>query len=276
MDAKKKNKKPASVKKPFLTGSPVDQSTVKSALVTLGMLVVMMILFLLAGAVFMFENTLLRYALNAVVLFTCYLMFYYYGMSAGTQAVNHGEIMYVRRESGRTVEPYELVRAYHPLKGLIGALLGALPLFLCALTLACIAHRQTMTIGVLPSWTVGLADRAEFGDAVAFYSASTVMSAEDVLRIIVRMSCMPWVNIFGPENSFAMLTMERISPILVMLPALAYGLGYTQGPRARARIHGDIEAGKRKHARKLRKQKKAGITAQKKAPKGPRGPEQLN
>lgn len=237
------------------------------------MLIVMMVLFLLLGAIFMFDQPLFRIGANVLVLLTCFLMFYYYGASNGTQAVNHGEIMHTRRETGREVAASELQLCYHPLKGLIGALLGAAPLLLCSVALACIATRQTTGIGMLPSWVMGLENRAEFGEPLSFYGQVVPLGLEGTLRLIIRMSTMPWVNIFDSTNSYAMLTLEHVSPLLQLLPVAAYGLGYCSGPVYRARVHGEIEAGKRK---KAKKSKKTALTAQKKEPKINHGPGQLN
>lgn len=272
---KKKAKKPIIVTKPYLTGSPVDENTPKSALGFFGALVVMMVLFLLLGAILMFDNASMRIAANGIMIVLCLLMFFYYGISAGTQAVNHGEIMHTRQETGREVTARELSRSYHPAKGLLIALFGTIPLFLCAAILALLATRQMSGIGVLPSWISSLSEtRAQLGEPIAFYSVSDPFTLETAMRLVIRMAAMPWVNIFDSTNGDNMLLMERLSPLLVLLPAMAYGLGYTRGPGSRTRVHSEIEEAKRKRARRSRKNAKK--NQQRKQPRTPKGPEQLN
>ena len=274
MKKKKSGKKPRIVKKPYLIGAPVDGSTVKGALGLFGVMIAMAILFLLLGAVFMFENTMLRLAANGVVMAVVYMMFYSAGSGVGAGAVNHGEIMYNRRETGREVTDRELARCYHPLKGFIAGLLGVAPVLVCAVILAMVTRRQMSGIGAMPSWTNGLTNNVEFGAAVAFYSVGEPFDLETVMRMIVRMSMMPIVNIFNASDADAMLLMERLSPVFALLPAVSYGLGYTRGVDVRTRVHTDIAHSKRKRARKANAA--ANKPARTQQTRVRKGPEQLN
>jgi len=65
---------------------------------------------------------------------------------------------------------------------------------------------------------------------------------------------MPYMNIVNTGNAAAALWLERLSPILMLIPAAAYGFGYRGGPLARAQIHTDIAAAKRKQKRREAKQ----------------------
>ena len=62
----------------------------------------------------------------------------------------------------------------------------------------------------------------------------------DALRLIVRIAVMPFVSMAGAENKEMLLLIERISPLLVLLPGMAFGFGYTQGPARRKLIHTEI------------------------------------
>lgn len=264
-------KKIKPVTKPFLKGAPVDQSCVKGCalffLATLGVLVG----FLIVGMMMMWDNFVLRVAANAMVLLCAYSIFFYSGANKGTAAVNAGEILYQRREKGYVVDAKEEKASFHPLKGFLIGLVGSLPILLCAVMLALTAQRQMTGYGVLPSWTNGLLNRAEVGDAVAYYQVSTGLQLQDVLRMIIRMSLMPFVNMISAENPDGLLLLERISPLLVLLPAVSYGTGYAQGVRMRSRVHTSIEASKRKSKRK--QQRRSG---QKQNNRRPRDPERLN
>ena len=137
------------------------------------------------------------------------------------------------------------------------------------LLLAVMAERQVTGYGALPSWVSSLQSRNELGDALVAYTVREGISAVDVLRIIVRICVMPFVNMVGAENRDAMLLVEKLSPILVLLPAIAYGTGYLQGKKERTRIHTGIAENRKSRARKERRARKARMNR-------PKGPEQLN
>lgn len=254
---KKTSSAPIVVSKPFLTGNPVDTTTGKSALLIFGSLLVVAVLYLIVCSMMMFDSLALRIVVNGLVVFLTLAVFYSSGMSQGSVAVNNGEIMHHRRETGAQILPEELARSYHPLKGFLTGLAGTLPLFLCALVFAFITSKQMTGIGALPSWVAALEGREEVGPALAFYRTGGGWTLESILRIIIRLSLMPYVNMIGSSNAEGLLLLERLSPILVLFPGLAYGVGYTQGVKVRSRVHADIAKNVRKKAKKNARSKKA-------------------
>ena len=224
--------------------------------------------FLIFCVMLNFDQTWLNVMVNVSIAMGVYLLLHQFGMSAGADAVNQGEIMYARMEKGRPVAEWERSMCYHPLKGMLAAMIGSLPLLLCSVVLACIAQRQMSTLGTLPSWLSNIEGRPEIGNALAFYHDTAGMDLESVLRLIVRMSVMPFVNVIGATNKDAMLILERVSPVINLLPAVVYGLGYMSGVSARTYVHTNIALGKKKAKRKQAKERRARRQA--------RGPEQLN
>ena len=67
-----------------------------------------------------------------------------------------------------------------------------------------------------------------------------------------------------------LLLLERFSPLIVLLPACAYGTGYLQGRKERTKIHTGIAESNRQRVRREKKARKARMA------KIPKGPEQLN
>lgn len=265
MDKKKTNKAPRPLN--YVMGTPVDARTVpgiiKYALSTFGL----MVAFLLFGTMMMWKNVFLRLALNGGLLLFGYLLYWQAGLSSGTVAVNKGEIFYQREQTGRETSEKERQEAYHPMKGFIVSLLGSIPMFLIAVGLALTAQRVMASAGVLPGWLETLERRDEIGGALQSYHQAAGMSVTDALRLMVRMALMPLVNIIGAENKDALLILERVSPLLMLLPAVFYGVGYQGGVRARSKIHSDIEAGKRKMRRRQKRERQQ---------RTGKGPEQLN
>ncbi len=268
MDAKKKQKI-EKVSKPYLKGDMIDRTTVPGALKFFGGTVIMAVLFLIIGVMMNWEAAWINIGANVLILLGVYLFFQQMGMTSGADAVNQGEIMYSRQEKGRPVADWERSMCFHPLKGLVAALIGSIPLVLCSVVLACIAQRQMTSLGALPSWISGMESREEIGAALAYYHEAGSMSLEAMLRLVIRMSTMPFVNMVGAENKDGMLLLERISPLLNLLPALAYGIGYMGGVSVRTSVHTNIALGKKKAKRKQAKERRARRQTR-------RGPEQLN
>lgn len=266
MNAKKQ--KIEKVSKPFIKGDAFDRTTLPGALKFFFGTLAMAIVFLIICVVLNFEAQWLDIVVNLGIVLGVYLFFAQYGINAGADAVNQGEIMYARQEKGRPVADWERSMCYHPLKGFASALIGSIPLLVCSVALACITKRQMTNLGALPSWLSSIESRPEIGNALAYYHEGGSMTLEALLRLIIRMTTMPFVNMIGASDKDAMLVLERISPILNLLPALAYGFGYMGGVSVRASVHTNIALGKKKAKRKQAKERRA-RTQQ-------RGPEQLN
>lgn len=253
----KKAKKPKIVTKPYLKGNVVDSHLLTSSLKFFGALALMAFVFLLLSTLLMVSNRVLCIILNLVVLAACYLLFYNSGAGKGTADVNLGEMLYMRKENGHTISAKDQGNCFHPLKGLTSAMIGTVPLFICAVLLAVTAHVQMTGLSTLPSWVSTYEIRSEIGDALAYYHTVTSMDLESVLRIIIRVCIMPMVSIVGTDHTQGLLLLERLSPIAALLPGIAYGLGYTRGPAIRAKVHTNIASNDRKRAKREKKQQQA-------------------
>lgn len=267
MDTRKKDRI-EKVSKPYLRGDVYDRTSFPGALKFFAGTVVMAVVFLIVCMMMNWEQQWLNIAVNSAVLLLTYMMFAQFGMNAGADAVNQGEIMYSRQEKGRPVADWERKLCYHPLKGLLTALIGSIPIVLCSVVLALVAERQMSGIGTLPSWVGSLENRPEFGAALAVYHETGRLTLQSAMRMIVRMTTMPFVNMIGAGNSDGMLIMERISPVLNLLPAVAYGLGYMNGVGVRTTVHTNIALGKKKARRKQAKERRNRTQRS--------GPQQLN
>lgn len=263
-----KKRKIDKVSKPYLTGDMFDRTTLPGALKFFLGTVVMAIAFLIICVMLSFEAAWLNLTVNLSIVLGVYLFFAQFGMNAGADAVNQGEIMYGRQEKGRPVAEWERSMCYHPLKGFVAAFIGALPVLICSVILACIAKRQMSNLGALPSWLSSIESRPEIGNALAIYHEGGSLSLETVMRLVIRMTTMPFVNMIGAADKDAMLVLERISPILNLMPVLAYGFGYMGGVGVRTSVHTNIALGKKKAKRKQAKERRVRMQRS--------GPERLN
>ncbi len=265
-----RNEQMEKVSKPYLTGKVVDRTLPGSAAKYFGFMVLMIFVYFMSLIVSSVDSRALSVLINVAILLTTWMIFWQSGMHSGADAVTQGEIMFQRREKGRPVADWEEEQCYHPLKGFIVALVGSLPLLICCVILAIIARREMTTIGILPEWVASFEGRPEIGGALAYYHEEAALTLEAVMRIAVRVAIMPWVSLAGTENKDLLLLVERISPLLTLIPAVVYGVGYALGTQERVAVHSNIALGKKKQQKKQRKERRA----RQKAKRG--GSEQLN
>lgn len=241
--AKKKRKL---VQKPFQKGALTDKKLFKRGLPVLGYVLISLFLYLMIGSSLTFENVLLRVIANLMLSAFVWLIIYFSGLSNGTTDVAQGESVYRRQELGHNVNAQDVACGYHPLKGFVCGLVGCLPFFIICLIVAFTTQLKTYSLGVLPDWVESFERQSTIGDALLYYHRDVSVSLTETLRMAVRILLMPIVNIVSSSNAPAVLWVERLSPILCLIPALIYGLGYQGGPKARTQVHTDIAAAKRK------------------------------
>lgn len=249
--AKKKRK---IVQKPFEKGAAADSRMLRRALTVAGYVLISCVLYMMLGMVFVFENFLLRALFNLALVFTAAALIYVSGANAGVDDVTFGEIIYRRKEVAGAISNKDIARCYHPLKGFIGGLIGVFPFLIVCLILAFTTHLQEFTLGTLPEWTQSFTRRPDLGAPLLYYQREVALGLTDYLRFAVRILHMPYMNIVGSTNTLGVLWVERLSPLLCLIPAAAYGFGYRQGPKARAQVHTNIAKAKRKQKRLEAKQ----------------------
>ncbi len=265
----KKNQPVKPVTKPYLTGAVTDENTLKKVLRFFGTMLLIVFMTFIVCTMMNFGNGLLRVGANAAVVLLILFILYNQGQMHGAEAVARGEILYQRQEKGMEVTANERRLSYHPLKGYVTAMIGMIPFIILALIVAFTAEKQTTSAGTLPSWTSSLLRRSDIGGALVSYTQGDPVVAADIIRMIVRVTIMPFVSMAGSENREMMLTVERISPLLLMLPVIAYGTGFLFGKNIRTKIHTQIEEN-----RKIRKRREN--RARRARQRASAGPEQLN
>lgn len=265
----KKNKRTA-VSKPFLKGSPTDENTFRQILKFIGMLILSSFMAFLVCMMTSFNSDILRIAVNVAIEGMVLLIFFSRGSEHGTEAVARGEILYQHIQKGQEVSEGEKRIPFNRMKGFVTGICGTLVFLIPTVIIALTAQKQMTGSGTLPSWMEGYLKRPEIGGALTQYTQAGSISFADIVRVFVRIMIMPFVRMAGAEDRNLLLAIERISPILVLFPAAAYGTGYLQGPSRRARIHSEISENKRRKISRERRERKARTAAK------PKEPEQLN
>lgn len=241
------------VKKPILQGSWHGRDAWKLALKRMLSMLAVSLVYLLVGALLNFESLWGRIlTCVAIVGLVVYYQFYQ-GMTRGENDASFGEIMYTRQADGREVTAEDRERCFHPFKGMFAALVGAAPFVVFAIVFACMTKPVGYVLGVLPSWTEGMLQQSEFGNALRYYQMQAGIGATDIMRVIDRAMVMPFINVATYFGEDATVLIERLSPVLLLLAPVGYGLGYLQGPALRTKINTGIKMGDEKKKRRERK-----------------------
>lgn len=239
-----------------MTGSPVDKRTPRIALTRFFGLVLMCLGYVFLSGIMSTGSIWLRYLMTGAAVLAVAALFYSAGVNRGVADVEIGERCHRRQEADQDIPDDDRRNAFHPLKGFITGVIGTLPLLVCAIILAFTARRVMTAMGTLPDWMSSYASRSDLAGGLVAYGVHTPVTILDYVRVVVRVAVMPFVALVTAENNEAVLFIERISPLLVLIPAIASGIGYLQGPGARARIHTAIAKNKRRR-RKAEKRREA-------------------
>ncbi len=252
----KKNKRPL-VFKPYTKGNVFDSAALKRSLRVMAYFFMFAFLYLIVGSTMQFDNMFLRVLMNLLMVLVCAAVVYMDGARLGENEVAFGEIAYTRQQTGKEVGEKDIMRCYHPLKGVTIALAAAVPVLLLTLPHAVTAVKQVYVLQRLPKWVSGYSNQAEVMAPLQYYSQEVQVTVLDILRMISRILIFPFANIATVDNADALLVMDRLSPLLACLPLIGFPLGYLTGPRARAMVHGDISSSNKRVQRKKKKAAKA-------------------
>ena len=250
------SKQPEVVVKPILKGAWNSKEAYRLAPKRTLSILLIGVVYVFFSVMAAFDNPVLRIIMSASVIGIAFFYQYTKGMEAGEKDAAYSEIMYERKQEGRTVSPEDEQRCFHPFRGAYATLLGAIPFVIICLIYAFIAKPWTYELGVLPGWMDNILAHNETGDALAYYHVTRTMGAADILRVIVRCLTMPFINISNVLGNRAVLWAERLSALFVLVAPMGYGVGYSRGHALRTRINTGIMQGVEKKKRKERKARK--------------------
>ena len=255
--AKKKKNQVKPIAKPYLKGNVLSRLSVVRGIKLWLYPLIFILINLFIGAAFSFDGLpILRIPLNLIlILFTIFLVFNN-GQNTGYGDITLAEIMYNHQQEGKPVSPKDLDRCYHPLKGVVTALIGYLPFLILALIYALTAQKQQYSLPALPSWLSSYENQSAIMAPLAYYQTTETLTAASILRVVMRLMLFPYINLAGSRNTEMMLLVDRLSPVALFLPFLGYILGYLLGRNSRAMVHGSIAAADRKRRRKTRQQQR--------------------
>ena len=101
--SQKKAKKPVVIKKPIYQGKIFEKTLLKRGAKVSGTMVVLLVLYLVFGPMLMMENQTLRILLNGMLFLAGGMLMMMSGTSDGESDAALGEIVYQRKEEGKSV-----------------------------------------------------------------------------------------------------------------------------------------------------------------------------
>ena len=242
--------------KPYLKGAPWDGHAIKRGLKILTYYLVFVFLYLLIGSMLSSDNPWITWPVNLIMVGLCAALLYADGAREGESHVALGEIAYARKQNGKEVSEDDRRKCFHPAKGFVIMLCGVALLVIVCAAHAVTAQKQVYALQALPDWVNAYSDDSDVMRPLAYYREGAGLAALDILHVAGRLLIFPFAQIARMYGTDAVLLCDRLSPLLVCLPALGFSLGYLTGPRSRAAVHGDIKASNSKYRRRQRREQK--------------------
>lgn len=250
------------IKIEYNQGKIFSRVLLKMSLSVFGYMWLLLLIFLVFGALLVFDNKIIAIIINTAFLLLCGYFFYNRGLFVGTKHAAASEIAFKNKlfDEHSNVNPDE---CFTKCRGFVAVAFGMLPFFLVALYFAFNTQKQYYQLGALPSWLKQYMHYDNMDVALGYYLTNNGIQFMDVLRLFVRGTIMPFVsmvNNFGPD---IMLKIERLSPLLILLVPSLYGIGYMRGENQRIMINKAISSNA-KRKKIIEKHKKEKKTPQKK------------
>ena len=99
-----------------------------------------------------------------------------------------------------------------------------------AIYLAVTARPYTYSLQDLPTWlTETYGAREDVMAPLAAYAQTAAVGAKDIIRLIVRLTVLVYINLF-PDPQTMVELIDRLSPLMVMTYPLACVIGYLRAP----------------------------------------------
>mgnify|MGYP002545110190 FL=1 len=154
---------------------------------------------------------------------------------------------------GRPLSRREEAACYQPMKALCACLIVfGVPLVLGAY-LAATAEPYTYALQDLPSWLTGTyGAREDVMAPLAAYAQTASVSARDIIRLIVRLTVLIYINLFPDPQTMTQLV-DQLTPLMVLSYPVACMIGYLRAPAVYAKRQSMQRRAKKAAVRKAQK-----------------------
>ena len=190
---------------------------------------------LMFSALQMIESLWLRALITLAILSGVLLLHYSEGLSKGLRDAGASLSWDRAASAGHELTAADDAACYQPLKAVCAAAVVYAVPWLLALLIAATTKEYTYTLQDLPAWlTSSYGSRADVMAPLAAYAGSSVMGVLDIVRMIVRMLELLFVNLFADPLTMG-ATIDRLSPLMLLAYPAAYILGYLCAPAQSAK-----------------------------------------
>ena len=175
-------------------------------------------------------SVLLRDIISLAIVSGILLMCYSEGLTRGVTDVDASHAADKLEKEGKTLEKREEAACWQPMKAVLACLIVfGIPLAL-AIYLAVMAQPYTYALQDLPTWlTETYGAREDVMAPLAAYAQTAAVGAKDIIRLIVRLTVLVYINLF-PDPQTMVELIDRLSPLMVMTYPLACVIGYLRAP----------------------------------------------
>ena len=176
------------------------------------------------------SSVVLRDIISLAIASGILLMCYSEGLTRGVNDADASHAADKLEKEGRKLERQEEAACWQPMKAVAACLIVfGVPLAL-AIYLSATAQPYTYTLQDLPTWLTGTyGAREDIMAPLAAYAQTTAVGAKDVIRLVVRLTELVYINLF-PDPQTMIELIDRLSPLMVMTYPLACIIGYLCAP----------------------------------------------
>lgn len=162
------------------------------------------------------SSIVLRDIISLAILSGILLMMYSEGLTRGVADADASHAADKLEKLGRPLSRREEAACYQPMKALCACLIVfGVPLVLGAY-LAATAEPYTYALQDLPSWLTGTyGAREDVMAPLAAYAQTASVSARDIIRLIVRLTVLIYINLFPDPQTMAQLV-DQLTPLMVL------------------------------------------------------------
>ena len=216
-------------------------------------LVAVAVMGLMFSALQAIGSMVLRAVISLAILSGILLMMYSEGLTRGVADMDASHAADRLEKLGRPLTSKEESACYQPMKALCACLIVfGLPLILSAY-LAATAEPYTYALQDLPAWLTGTyGAREDVMAPLAAYAQSTAVSAREIIRLVVRLTVLIYINLF-PDPQAMVQWVDRLTPLMVLGYPIACMVGYLRAPAVYAKRQSMQRRAKKAAVRKAQK-----------------------
>lgn len=249
-----RSRAPKKKRKPVRRAQHWIGQTPRMAVKLLAILVAIVALGLMFSALQTIGSAPLRVGLSLLIISGMLLMCYSEGLTKGANDASISRMCERLQKEGHAISEENDRGCFHPMKGVLAAALVFVVPLVLAVYISLTATPYTYALQDLPGWltqTYGV--RSDVMAPLAAYGQSSGITAHEIVRMLVRLPSMMYVNLFSDPLTMIQ-PIDRLTPLFVLTYPMCYIIGYLRGPAAHDKRQAMQRKAKKLAVRKVQKQ----------------------